>query len=47
MPGVFKALPLLFKMCGTVHCDWFSGCIAFCRDGRLAFVAVWKDREKK
>ncbi len=29
-----------------VRCDWLSGYIAFCREGRLAFVAVWKKREK-
>jgi len=29
-----------------VRCDWFSGYVAFCRKGRLAFVAVWKEREK-
>ncbi len=48
MPGVFKAppLPVLFTVCGMVRCDWLSGYIAFCREGRLAFVAVWKKREK-
>ncbi len=40
MPGLFKAPR------GMVRCDWLSGCIAFCRKGRLAFVAVWKDGEK-
>ncbi len=46
MPGVFKAPPLLSTVRGMVRCDWLSGFIAFCREGRLAFVAVWKKREK-
>ncbi len=35
MLGVFK-----------VHVHWLSGFIAFCREGTLAFVVVWKTREK-
>ncbi len=46
MLGVFKALPLFSTMREMVRCDWLSGCIAFCREGRLAFAAVWKEREK-
>ncbi len=46
MPCVFKALPLLFTIRGMVRCDWLSGSTAFCREGRLAFVVVEKDREK-
>ncbi len=29
-----------------VHCDWLSRFIAFCREETLAFVVVWKTREK-
>ncbi len=48
MPGVFEAppLPVLSTVRGMVRCDWLSGFITFCREGRLAFVAVWKKREK-
>ncbi len=37
MLGIFKALPLFSTMREMVRCDWLSGCIAFCREGRLAF----------
>ncbi len=48
MPGIFKAppLPVRFTMRGIVCCDWLSGYIAFCREGRLAFVVVWEKGEK-
>ncbi len=46
MPGVFKAQPLLCTLRGMLRCDWLSGYIAFYREERLAFVAVWKEREK-
>ncbi len=48
MSGVFKAplLTVMFTKRGMVRCDWLSGCITFCRERRLAFVMVWKDREK-
>ncbi len=48
MPGVFKVppLPVLFTVRGMLRCDWLSGFIAFCRERRLAFVTVWKKREK-
>ncbi len=48
MPGVFKAppLPVLFTVRGMVRCDWLSWSIAFCKEGRLAFVVVWEKREK-
>lgn len=45
MPAAYRA-PLLFTQSGMVRCDWLSGCIAFCREGRLALVAVCKEREK-
>ncbi len=32
---------------GMVRCDWLSGFIAFCKEGRLAFVAVWKKKFEK
>ncbi len=44
MPGVTP--PLLSTMREMVLCDWLSGCIAFWREGRQAFVTVWKEREK-
>ncbi len=47
MPGVFKAppLPVLFTVLGMAVlgiqcCDWLSGFVVFCRERRLAFVAV-------
>ncbi len=46
MPAGFKAPPLLFTVRGMLRCDWLSGFIAFCRERRRAFVAVWKKREK-
>ncbi len=30
----------------NVRCAWLSGFIAFCREGRLAFVVVWIKRRK-